>query len=167
MTDPLALTVASWYNTQPKLSSPSQINYLIAISIFTLCISLVYLTVFPKFLAQFCHRYAILGVEILTMLFWFAGFIAVAIFMSGQGICRGPVCMSARAGVAIAAFEWYVSFFHVPTQTQFSLFSLPPLLCLSPSFSLPLSPLQGGLRHGTTLRLATIEFWGERGGREG
>lgn len=52
------------------------------------------------------------------MLFWFAGFIAFAIFMSDQGICRGTVCMSARAGVAFASFEWYV--FPFPSISLFS-----------------------------------------------
>lgn len=40
------------------------------------------------------------------MLFWLAGFLAEAVFMSHLGFCRGPVCVSAKAGVAFSAMTW-------------------------------------------------------------
>ena len=40
------------------------------------------------------------------MVFWLAGFLAQAVFMSHLKFCRGSVCESARAGVAFAAMSW-------------------------------------------------------------
>jgi Membrane-associating domain len=97
-------TVASWYDIAS--ASPSEINFLIVASIWTLCIALTYLTIFPKYLPQLCHRYTILAAETVTMVFWLSAFLSTAVFMSRLDFCRGAVCMSARAGVVFAAFEW-------------------------------------------------------------
>ncbi|KAK4580465.1 hypothetical protein LTR86_000668 [Recurvomyces mirabilis] len=39
------------------------------------------------------------------MLFWFAGFIALAVFLSDR-VCFGHVCAAAKAACVFAAFEW-------------------------------------------------------------
>jgi hypothetical protein len=52
------------------------------------------------------HKFAILAVEAITMIFWFAGFIALAVFLSDR-LCRGRVCSAAKAASAFGAFEWY------------------------------------------------------------
>jgi len=39
------------------------------------------------------------------MLFWFAGFIALAVFLSDR-ICFGMVCDVARASTAVSAVNW-------------------------------------------------------------
>jgi len=59
----------------------------------------------PMRFPRFAHRFAILAVEALTMLFWFAGFIALAVFLAGR-VCYGSVCGSAKAATVFAAFEW-------------------------------------------------------------
>lgn len=41
------------------------------------------------------------------MIFWFAGFIALAVFL-GDRLCYGDVCSAAKAADVFAAFEWYV-----------------------------------------------------------
>jgi len=46
-----------------------------------------------------------LGVETLTMLFWFAGFVALAVFL-GDRVCFGHVCSAAKAAAVFGAFEW-------------------------------------------------------------
>lgn len=51
------------------------------------------------------HPYAVVGVDALTMLFWFAGFIAVAVFVSNRQ-CLGGVCKTAKAAAVFGAFEW-------------------------------------------------------------
>jgi hypothetical protein len=43
--------------------------------------------------------------EAWTMLNWFGGFIAMAVFLTDR-ICFGTVCAIAKAGVAISAFNW-------------------------------------------------------------
>ena len=42
------------------------------------------------------------------MLFWFAGFVALAVFLSGLVFCRGTVCNAARASTVFGALEWSV-----------------------------------------------------------
>jgi hypothetical protein len=52
------------------------------------------------------HPYAHITLEVLNALFYFAGFIALGVFISGLLFCRGAVCSSAQASVAFGAFEW-------------------------------------------------------------
>lgn len=40
------------------------------------------------------------------MLFYFAGFIALATFLGKLLFCRGSVCAAARADAVFAAFSW-------------------------------------------------------------
>lgn len=76
-------------------------------------VALIYLVVVPwKFATTAAsNKFAILGAEVLTMLFWFAGFIALAVFLSDR-VCFGHVCSAAKAATAFAAFEWYVELLH-------------------------------------------------------
>lgn len=39
------------------------------------------------------------------MTFWFAGFVALAVFLNGR-ICFGQVCDVARAGVVFGGLSW-------------------------------------------------------------
>ena len=50
-----------------------------------------------------------MGVEALTLLFWFAGFIALA-STPFLPYCHGRHCQAAKAAIAIGAFEWWVLF---------------------------------------------------------
>lgn len=40
------------------------------------------------------------------MLFYFAGFVALAVFLGKLLFCRGSVCAAARADAVFAAFNW-------------------------------------------------------------
>lgn len=51
------------------------------------------------------HPFILLGVNALTMLFWFAGFIALAVFLSDSRGESSPTSAS-RAADVFAAFEW-------------------------------------------------------------
>jgi hypothetical protein len=77
-------------------------------SIWTI-LALMYLIVVPWRFSETIahHKFAILGVEAVTMIFWFAGFIALAVFLTGR-TCYGQVCNSARATAVFGAFEWCV-----------------------------------------------------------
>ena len=50
------------------------------------------------------HPYAAFAIESLTTLFHFAGFIALAVFLSKLLFCRGSVCNAARVDVGAASF---------------------------------------------------------------
>jgi len=86
--------------------SPSQINFLLFDAVWTL-LALLYLTLVPWRFSdtRAHHKFAILGVEVLTMLFWFAGFVALAVFLSDR-VCFGHVCSAAKAAAVFGAFEW-------------------------------------------------------------
>lgn len=42
----------------------------------------------------------------MNVLFYFAGFIALAVFLGKLLFCRGSVCAAARADATFAAFNW-------------------------------------------------------------
>lgn len=119
-------TVAHWYNADTLTASPSQINFLIFVPIFSF-LSIAYLEVTPRFLAKgkahrsryihqkgaqesrltliASHPYAHFAFEVVNMLFYFAGFVALATFLGKLLFCRGSVCAAARADAVFAAFS--------------------------------------------------------------
>lgn len=101
----LTAYVAHWYNVDTMTTSPSQINWLLAVSLFTI-ISVLYLELTPRFLPRFSHPLVALGLETGNALFYFSGFIALAVFMSRLLFCRGSVCHSAQAAIAFGAMEF-------------------------------------------------------------
>ena len=54
------------------------------------------------------NPYVSLGIEFTNVVFWFAGFLALAVFLSKLLFCRGSVCGAARADVAFGAFLWVI-----------------------------------------------------------
>ncbi|CAA9963624.1 hypothetical protein P3342_010055 [Pyrenophora teres f. teres] len=101
--------VSSWWASHWRQSSPMEINYLIfapAWSILALIPIIATSTNKYKHLAeQPSVKWAVLGLEGLTMLFWFSGFVALGVFLSGR-ICFGMVCDVARASTVISAVNW-------------------------------------------------------------
>ncbi|KAH0292390.1 hypothetical protein M436DRAFT_69991 [Aureobasidium namibiae CBS 147.97] len=93
------------YATKGYYGSHSEVNFLIFSSIWTL-LALIYLSLTSWKLERFAHPWIICGVESLTMLFWFAGFIAAAVFLGHLSGCAGRACSSAKAATVFAAFEW-------------------------------------------------------------
>ena len=81
---------------------------------------LIYLALAPRFFSTVAHPIAMLGLDALTMLFWFAGFIALAVWHHraedvyvGDGYeyfqaCSivGGYCREIEAAVVFGAFEW-------------------------------------------------------------
>lgn len=70
-------------------------------------LTLVYLIIAPWKMPNHpaAHKFVILAAEALAMLFWFAGFIALAVFLTDR-LCFGRVCDAAKAATAFGAFEW-------------------------------------------------------------
>lgn len=85
--------------------SPSEINFLIFASVFSM-LSLIYLLVAPMKFPRAAPQYALLAVEGIAMTFWFAGFVALAVFLSSR-ICFGNVCNVAKAAVVFSAVDWF------------------------------------------------------------
>lgn len=87
--------------------SPIEINFLLFCSVFSLATSIyLSLAALNKLPAAANHRFALLAADAMTMTFWFAGFIALAVFLSSR-VCFGNVCNVAKASVAFGAFNWY------------------------------------------------------------
>ncbi|KAI9170965.1 hypothetical protein HJFPF1_00444 [Paramyrothecium foliicola] len=105
---PVRLTypaVTNWYVSGSRRWSPSSINWLVFVPIFSV-LSIVYLELAPRRFPRFSHPFASLSVEFLNTLFYFSGFIAFAVFLSQLSFCNGPVCSAGRAVAAVAAFEF-------------------------------------------------------------
>lgn len=90
-------------------------------------LSIAYLELAPKFLAK-CesmtpstqmdepqsnsvvslvhHPWAVLALETSNVLFYFSGFVALAVFLNKLLFCRGAVCSSARAATVFSSFEF-------------------------------------------------------------
>jgi hypothetical protein len=103
----LTTAVSNWWANYWRDMSPTEVNFLLFSSVFSL-ITTVYLTLaaLNKLPAIAANRFALLAADAITMMFWFGGFIALAVFLSSR-VCFGNVCNVAKASVAFGAFNWY------------------------------------------------------------
>ncbi|KAI9774897.1 MAG: hypothetical protein M1840_000113 [Geoglossum simile] len=79
--------------------------HLLSKALWTVC-AVAYLLLAEGHAPNLYHPRAITGFETLTMIFWFAGFIALAAFVNQMKICRGGVCHAAQAAIVFSSFEW-------------------------------------------------------------
>jgi len=102
----LTAYVSNWWANYWRDMSPTEINFLLFSSVFSL-ITTTYLSLaaLNKLPAAASNRFILLGADATTMTFWFAGFIALAVFLSSR-VCFGNVCNVAKASVAFGAFNW-------------------------------------------------------------
>jgi len=87
------------------VGSPAEANFLLFCSVWTI-VALAYLTIAPVRFETAAHKFGILAAEFLTMIFWFAGFIALAVLLTGVRCRRWGPCQAAKAATVFAAFEW-------------------------------------------------------------
>jgi hypothetical protein len=87
--------------------SPSSVNFLIFCAAWTL-LALVYLVLAPLRFPGAAHKFAILAVEVVTTIFWFAGWVSLASLLGDIGLGRWAVGHTATAACVFAAFEWCV-----------------------------------------------------------
>lgn len=87
--------------------SPESINFLIFTSVWTILV-IIALVFGPSYFPIANYKFVTLAIESTTMLFWFAGFIALTSFISEVGCSKsswGP-CRASTAGVIFSAIEW-------------------------------------------------------------
>ncbi len=90
-------------------------------SIWSLLI-LAYVGLAPLYYTRVFHRLASLALETITMIFWFAGSIALAVFVGGPYSCgANTVCGSFEAAVAFGFFLWALFAFLVALDAMESL----------------------------------------------
>jgi uncharacterized membrane protein (DUF485 family) len=97
---------ADWWDDLPFTDTPSEISFMVFVSVWTLLV-LPYLALAPTMFSRFANKYAILALDALTMLFWFAGFIALAVYRDDFPRCSGTrACDTLTAAIVFGAFEW-------------------------------------------------------------
>jgi len=101
----LTAYVASAFNN--RFFHPSQVNFMIFNSVWSLLV-LAYVGLTPLYMTRFFHK-ASLGLEAITMLFWFAGSIALAVYVGGPLSCHGNTyCGAVEAAIAFGFFLWAI-----------------------------------------------------------
>jgi len=76
--------------------------------VWTPFVAVPFLVLAPTYFPNLAHRLILVGVELVTTIFWFAGFIALAAALPGPSYCHGSDCSSLQAATIFGAFEWYV-----------------------------------------------------------
>ncbi|QDS68448.1 hypothetical protein FKW77_010815 [Venturia effusa] len=100
----MAYVVSEW-NGPYGTWSPTEANFFLFVSVWTI-LAVAYLIVAPARFPTAAHKYGILAAEFITMLFWFAGFIAFAVLLTDWDCRSGSPCRSSQAAVVFGAFEW-------------------------------------------------------------
>lgn len=100
------LPVANWWGSYWNAGAPSSVAFLVFCSVITL-LALAYLILVPMRWGEskLNHAGVIAGIEGFILICWFAGFVALAVFLSGR-VCFGHVCSAAKAAAAFGAFQW-------------------------------------------------------------
>jgi len=92
-------------------TTPSEISFGIFCAVWT-WLALAYLILAPMFVPAAHHHFAVLAVEAVTMIFWFACFIALAASLGNSNcVSYFHTCKTAAAGDAFAALEWVLFVF--------------------------------------------------------
>merc|ERR1712000_651671 len=83
--------------------------------------SLAYLTLAPRFIPRYTNPFVSLAIEFLNTIFYFAGFIALAVFLSKLLFCNGTVCAVGRSTsiVAAADFSCWIATMMIEAKTIF------------------------------------------------
>ncbi|WYZ43763.1 hypothetical protein EsH8_VII_000199 [Colletotrichum jinshuiense] len=87
--------------------SPDIVNFIVFASVWSLLV-LAYVGLTPLYATRLFHKLVSLALLVITTIFWFAGAIALAVYV-GPGHCgANTVCGSAQAAVAFAFFIWAI-----------------------------------------------------------
>lgn len=106
MTTDKSLVVSLFYN---GWSYSDTVNFLLFLGCWTAFVAVPYLVVAPIWFPRLAHRFVIPAVEVITMIFWFAGFIALGAILPAPRWCHGSACSSLQAATVFGAIEWCVS----------------------------------------------------------
>ncbi|KAF2179468.1 hypothetical protein K469DRAFT_741555 [Zopfia rhizophila CBS 207.26] len=101
-----AYVVDAWNGPFNYSWSPSSVNFLLFTSVWTL-LAVAYLAITPVHFPNLAHKWAVVAVEAITMIFWFAGWVAVAALWGDIGCgSRSGVCGAGTAAIVFGAIEW-------------------------------------------------------------
>lgn len=111
ITHPIVMSLRAFLNCPVVVnlgaSGPTD-NFMLFNGVWTPFVAVPFLVFAPTYFPNLAHRLILVGVELVTMIFWFAGFIALAVALPAASFCYGSVCNSLQAATVFGAFEWYV-----------------------------------------------------------
>jgi len=98
----LTAYLVSWI----RPGTPGQFSFMLFNSLWSLLV-LAYVGLTPTYYDRLFHRLAALGLELVTLIFWFAGSIALAVWIPASVSCGASVpCGTAKAASAFGFFLW-------------------------------------------------------------
>lgn len=86
-------------------ASPDRVNFMLFNAIWSLLV-LAYVGLSPLYMTSIFHKLAALALEAITMIFWFAGSIALAVMIGAPQCGASTFCGSYEAAVAFGFFLW-------------------------------------------------------------
>lgn len=104
------------YLVSPLWWTPSILSFMVFNSVWTLLL-LAYLFLTPLYYARFFHGVVALALEWITMIFWFAGSIALAAYWGSPRCDGNTYCGSTEAAIAFGFFIWALFAFLVFVDT--------------------------------------------------
>ncbi|KAL2863469.1 MARVEL domain-containing protein [Aspergillus lucknowensis] len=103
----IVLGLAGHAVNEASIFSPDSVNFMLFNGIWTFFIVVPYFVLAPIFVPAAAHRFALPAVDGVTMIFWFAGFIALAVDLGDvPGCSHYSVCQGLQAAAAFGAFDW-------------------------------------------------------------
>lgn len=97
--------VSVYDSSYDRDASPSILNFMLFNSVWSILV-LAYIGLTPLYYTRIFHRLASLALEWITMIFWFAGSIALAVYVGGPYHCTNSFCNSIEAAIAFGFFLW-------------------------------------------------------------
>ncbi|KAL4886360.1 marvel domain-containing protein [Aspergillus karnatakaensis] len=105
----IVLGLTGHYVNEANNYAPDTVNFMLFNGVWTLFIVVPYFILAPIFVPSLAHRWALPAVDGITAIFWFAGFIALAVDVGRipDGWCsRSSLCQELQAATAFGAFNW-------------------------------------------------------------
>ncbi|OJJ95553.1 hypothetical protein ASPACDRAFT_82024 [Aspergillus aculeatus ATCC 16872] len=90
----------SWY------SYSDTVNFMLFNGIWTAFVAVPYLAFAPMYFPRVAHILIMVAVEAVTMIFWFAGFIALGVYLPPSEFCHWSRCRALQAATVFGAFDW-------------------------------------------------------------
>ncbi|ROV94829.1 hypothetical protein VPNG_09311 [Cytospora leucostoma] len=91
-------------------ASPDRVNFMLFNSVWSLLI-LAYVGLTPLYARSLFHGLAALVLEAITMIFWFAGSVALAVYVGVPRCAGNNFCQTLQAAVAFGFFLWALFLF--------------------------------------------------------
>ncbi|PFH62006.1 hypothetical protein XA68_15548 [Ophiocordyceps unilateralis] len=98
----LSAYVVNWYLVTTIRGSPPSVGFLVFAALFSI-LSILYLELVPRLFPRAGRPSVTLGVEATNAIFYFAAFIAHAVYLGSLAMCHGAVCTASRVDSVVAA----------------------------------------------------------------